>query len=62
MLNHRSGLDRRQESGRRTGGDRRLQILPVANERRIDDDRRSAPDRRIYSNRRGSAMSFRDIM
>jgi len=62
MLNHRSGQDRRQESDRRTGGDRRLQILPAASERRTDYDRRSAPDRRIYANRRGSAMSFRDIM
>ena len=61
MLNQRSSSDRRGLETRRSGMDRRLNMMAVSEERRSGIDRRSMMDRRIYLDRRLTAISFRDI-
>lgn len=57
MAGRRSGIDRRT-SGRREGTDRRIQVVPVAFDRRsgldrrMELDRRAGLDRRVIADRR----------
>jgi len=51
-MKKRSGDDRRELNGRRTGTERRLQVIPVEIDRRTGIDRRSGEGRRFDNDRR----------
>ncbi len=48
----RSGTSRREDNNRRSGMDRRLQVMPVDEEKRASLDRRLMEDRRVSIDRR----------
>ncbi len=52
MTNKRTGEDRRNSDGRRTCVDRRLEVVPINEERRSGIDRRMSDCRRIGIDRR----------
>lgn len=61
MLDQRSSSDRRGLENRRSGMDRRLNIAAANEKSRSGIERRLMTDRRIYLDRRMTAISFRDI-
>ncbi len=61
MLDQRSSSDRRDQETHRSGMDRRLNMAAADEKRSYGNDRRSMTDRRIYMDRRMTAISFRDI-